>query len=145
MRYFFPHSALSYPGVRAFSWNFSSPFSSWLAPSSRRKISRKTSGTRVASSIQTLQIVTEKFKSAGAFFSVACEQQSNFRSSLLKRRPEMRLLFAGYFFSFFSTLGARDFSSAVSGFCQVFIVTRAKIPTAREKNFWYPGYFFSQM
>ena len=46
------------------------------------------------------------------------------------------------------TLGARDFSSAVSGFCQVFIVTRAplvasafgqhrKIPTAREKN---PGY-----
>ena len=25
-----------------------------------------------------------------------------------------------------STLGARDFSSAVSGFCQVFIVTRAK-------------------
>ena len=118
MRYFFPHSALSYPGVRAFSWNFSSPFSSWLAPSSRRKISRKTSGTRVASSIQTLQIVTVKFKSAGAFFSVACEQQAHFRSSLLKRRPEMRLLFAGYFFSFFSTLGARDFSSAVSGFCQ---------------------------
>ena len=26
----------------------------------------------------------------------------------------------------FPTLGARDFSSAVSGFCQVFIVTRAK-------------------
>ena len=25
-----------------------------------------------------------------------------------------------------TTLGARDFSSAVSGFCQVFIVTRAK-------------------
>ena len=24
------------------------------------------------------------------------------------------------------TLGARDFSSAVSGFCQVFVVTRAK-------------------
>ena len=71
------------------------------------------------------------------------------------------------------TLGARDFSSAVSGFCQVFIVTRAKslwsralllgwpaasplvasayggsyvglrpkIPAAREKNIWYPGYF----
>ena len=38
------------------------------------------------------------------------------------------------------TLGARDFSSAVSGFCQVFIVTRAKIPAAREKNLWYPGY-----
>ena len=51
------------------------------------------------------------------------------------------------------TLGARDFSSAVSGFCQVFIVTRAKsfaargfglrptpkIPAAREKNLWYPG------
>ena len=40
------------------------------------------------------------------------------------------------------TLGARDFSSAVSGFCQVFIVTRRcvglrpkpKIPAAREKN-----------
>ena len=26
----------------------------------------------------------------------------------------------------YPTLGARDFSSAVSGFCQVFIVTRAK-------------------
>ena len=105
-------------------------------PLSRRKISRKTSGTRVASSIQTLQIFTVKFKSAGASFSVACEQQTYLRSSLL-----MRLLFAGYFFS---TLGARDFSSAVSGFCQVFIVTHAKIPTAREKNLWYPGYFFSQ-
>ena len=55
------------------------------------------------------------------------------------------------------TLGARDFSSAVSGFCQVFIVTRAKsfaargfglrptpkIPAASEKNPWYPGYGFS--
>ena len=40
-------------------------------PLSRRKISRKTSGTRVASSIQTLQIFTVKFKSAGASFSVA--------------------------------------------------------------------------
>ena len=29
------------------------------------------------------------------------------------------------------TLGARDFSSAVSGFCQVFIVTRAKSFAAR--------------
>ena len=55
-----------------------------------------------------------------------------------------------------STLGARDFSSAVSGLFQVFIVTRAKsfaalgfglrpkmcgplIPTEREKNLWYPG------
>ena len=63
------------------------------------------------------------------------------------------------------TLGARDFSSAVSGFCQVFIVTRAKnisrsfaavasahgrrcvglrptpkIPAVREKSLWYPGY-----
>ena len=28
--------------------------------------------------------------------------------------------------SLVTTLGARDFSSAVSGFCQVFIVTRAK-------------------
>ena len=61
------------------------------------------------------------------------------------------------------TLGARDFSSAVSGLCQVFIVTRAffsrlrllvasaygrrcvglrptpKISSAREKNLWYPG------
>ena len=33
------------------------------------------------------------------------------------------------------TLGARDFSSAVSGFCPT-----PKIPTAREKNLWYPGY-----
>ena len=60
-----------------------------------------------------------------------------------------------------ATLGARDFSSAVSGFCQVLIVTRTKsvflaasaygrrcvglpptpkIPAAREKNLWYPGY-----
>ena len=56
-----------------------------------------------------------------------------------------------------TTLGARDFSSAVSGFCQVFIVTRAKlvasayggrcvglrptpkIPVAHEKKLWYPG------
>ena len=55
------------------------------------------------------------------------------------------------------TLGARDFSSAVSGFCQVFIVTpplvasaygrrrvglrpTPKIPAAREKNLWYPGW-----
>ena len=48
------------------------------------------------------------------------------------------------------TLGARDFSSAVSGFCQVFIVTHLRklfpfensvtFPAAREKNLWYPGY-----
>ena len=49
------------------------------------------------------------------------------------------------------TLGAGDFSRAVSGFCQVFIVTRAygqrcvglrptpKIAATREKNLWYPG------
>ena len=30
---------------------------------------------------------------------------------------------------FEATLGARDFSSAVSGFCQVFIVTRAGFAT----------------
>ena len=51
----------------------------------------------------------------------------------------------------FITLGSRDFSSAVSGFCQIFIVTRGfaarsfgprpspKIPAVREKNLWYPG------
>ena len=48
-----------------------------------------------------------------------------------------------------ATLGARDFSSAVSGFCQVFIATRGfglrpkmcrPSATAREKNLWYPGY-----
>ena len=37
---------------------------------------------------------------------------------------------------FDSTLGARDFSSAVSGFCQVFIVTRLRRswlrPTAED-------------
>ena len=44
------------------------------------------------------------------------------------------------------TLGARDFSSAVSGFCQVFIVKSdprekfPKIPASREKNLWYSGY-----
>ena len=43
-------------------------------------------------------------------------------------------------------LGARDFSSAVYGFCQVFIVKSdpvekfPKIPTARQKNLWYPRY-----
>ena len=59
----------------------------------------------------------------------------------------------------FGTLGARDFSSAVSGFCQVFIVASPlvasaygrrcvglrptpKIPAVREKNLWYPGYDF---
>ena len=44
------------------------------------------------------------------------------------------------------TLVARDFSRAVSGFCQVFIVKSdprekfPKTPAAREKNLWYPGY-----
>ena len=49
------------------------------------------------------------------------------------------------------TLGARDFSSVVSGFCQVFIVSRfaargfdlrqtPKIPAAREKNLSYRWY-----
>ena len=43
------------------------------------------------------------------------------------------------------TLGARDFSSAVSGFCQAYgrrcvgLRLTTKIPTAREKNLWYPG------
>ena len=55
------------------------------------------------------------------------------------------------------TLGARDFSSAVFGFCQFFIVNRAKsfsrgfaargfglrptpkIPATRKKNLWHPG------
>ena len=42
-------------------------------------------------------------------------------------------------------LGARDFSSAVSGFCQAYdrrcvgLRLTTKIPTAREKNLWYPG------
>ena len=43
------------------------------------------------------------------------------------------------------TLGAKDFSSAVSGFCQVFIVTRAKSFAAREKNLWYPGYLLGKI
>ena len=34
------------------------------------------------------------------------------------------------------TLGARDFSSAVSGFCQVFIVTRAKSFFSRLRRSW---------
>ena len=43
------------------------------------------------------------------------------------------------------TLGARDFSSALSGFCQAYgqrcvgLRLTTKIPTAREKNLWYPG------
>ena len=46
--------------------------------------------------------------------------------------PNFRKLFSGRFFSAFNfallcpTLGARDFSIAVSGFCQVFIMTRAE-------------------
>ena len=52
-----------------------------------------------------------------------------------------------------STLGDRDFSSAVSGFCQVFasaygrgcvrLRPTPKIPAARKKNLWYPGYRIS--
>ena len=40
-----------------------------------------------------------------------------------------------------STLAAGDLSNAVSGFCQVFIVTSRfpKIPAAHQKNLWYPG------
>ena len=42
----------------------------------------------------------------------------------------VRLVFLLLFFNLKGsnkvTLGARDFSSAVSGFCQVFILTRAK-------------------
>ena len=52
---------------------------------------------------------------------------------------EPKILHKHFFFSFFLghfTLGARDFSSAVSGFCQVFIVTRAFFsrlrPTAED-------------
>ena len=43
------------------------------------------------------------------------------------------------------TLGARDFSSAVSGFCQAYgrrcvgLRLTTQIPTAREKKLWYPG------
>ena len=42
--------------------------------------------------------------------------------------------------------GCQRLSNAVSGFCQLFIVTRAsplvapKILATREKNLWYPGY-----
>ena len=36
-----------------------------------------------------------------------------------------------------TTLGARDFSSAVSGFCQVFIVTRAKSLWSRALLLWW--------
>ena len=36
-----------------------------------------------------------------------------------------------------ATLGARDFSSAVSGFCQVFIVTRAKSLWSRALLLWW--------
>ena len=55
----------------------------------------------------------------------------------------------------FVSLGAKDFSNAVSSFCQVLRVTRGslarspkiclglrqttKIPAARGKNLWYPG------
>ena len=61
--------------------------------------------------------------------------------ALLSLRKNGGLLIA------YITLGARDFSSAVSGFCQVFIVTRRcvglrptpKIPAARGKNLWYSG------
>ena len=52
---------------------------------------------------------------------------------------------------FAGTLGARDFSSAVSGFCQdvasaygqgcVGLRPTPKIPVVREKSLWYPGYF----
>ena len=57
----------------------------------------------------------------------------------------------------YSTLSARDFSRAVSGFCQVFLAASAyhrrcvglrptpKIPAAREKKIWYQGYLYSRL
>ena len=74
--------------------------------------------------------------SIGVIFTRACVSLA-----LLSLRKNGGLLVA------YITLGARDFSSAVSGFCQVFIVTRRcvglrptpKIPAAREKNLWYPA------
>ena len=61
-------------------------------------------------------------------------------------------LFSLCLWAFFnSTLGARDFSSVVSGFCQVYgrrgvgLRPTPKIPAAREKKLWYPGYFNSQL
>ena len=37
------------------------------------------------------------------------------------------------------TLGARDFSSAVSGFRGFGLRPTPKIPAVREKSLWYPG------
>ena len=50
----------------------------------------------------------------------------------------------------YHTLGARDFSSAVSGLCRLLVASAygrrcvglrptPKISSAREKNLWYPG------
>ena len=71
-----------------------------------------------------------------------------------KRSEIIRSLFCIYKSRWKLTLGARDFSSAVSGFCQVFIVTRAKIKPlffftkfCDILSFHYPGYqrFFSRL
>ena len=70
-------------------------------------------------------------------------REGDTRVSLSRVRSFLRPLLTS------ATLGARDFSSAVSGFCQVFIATRGfglrpkmcrPLATAREKNLWYPGY-----
>ena len=45
-----------------------------------------------------------------------------------------RICFRGLIYC---TLGARDFSSAVSGFCQVYIVTRAKSLWSRALLLWW--------
>ena len=49
------------------------------------------------------------------------------------------------------TLGARGFSCAVCSFGQVLnsclrpVADETKLPVARKKNFWYPGYVSRQM
>ena len=74
--------------------------------------------------------------------SWCCSMQMVQSPSYVKQKIELN--------NTYTTLGARDFSSAVSGFCQVFIVTRGfglrptpKIPVAREKNLWYPEYTYT--
>ena len=95
-----------------------------------------------------------------------CNLSDSFYRNPHHLEDDFVLIICFWWFIYQITLGARDFSSAVSGLCQVFIMTRAKsevflaacpllasaygrrcvglrptpkISAARAKNLWYPG------
>ena len=113
----------------------------WKSPHARkgdtRRGERKMRDYRQSPSFWTNALLSQRktliglcFVCSPSFFSLraACRHfsrgviftRARVSLALLSLRKNGGLLVA------YSTLGARDFSSAVSGFCQVFIVTRAK-------------------